>query len=219
MSVQAFSWVLECSRSTLGARLVLLAIANHADKDGRGSWASVGTLAREANLSERQVQRALRALEAAGEISKIGSAGVRADRKTNVYELPAVAAWSNRTSRPRGDSLSPRSGATGRRGSHPVGVTSGPHGVTSGPHGVTPVSPEPSLEPSIEPSFARARGATALDDDRSTTTDVVAPWILEGTTWHEYSKRLRGDRSAAAELEAHAAVALGDTHRGKRETA
>lgn len=68
MSVQAISWVLEYSQSTLGARLVLISIANHCSVEGDNAWPSVATIMRETNLSERQVQYAFRELEAIGEL-------------------------------------------------------------------------------------------------------------------------------------------------------
>lgn len=80
------SWVFEHSTAHLAARLVLLAIANHADRDGRNSWASVRQLAEEARCSERQVQYALRELESTGEITRVGVSPSR----THVYELPAM---------------------------------------------------------------------------------------------------------------------------------
>lgn len=86
MSVQAMTWVFEHSASHLAARLVLLGIANHADKDGRNSWASVRQLSEEARCSERQVQYALRELEFMGEIVRIGSSV----RRTHIYELPGM---------------------------------------------------------------------------------------------------------------------------------
>jgi hypothetical protein len=69
MSVQATSWVWDHSQSRLAHRLVLLAIADHAKADGTGAWPSVSTLAHEANISARQVKRALRELEAIGELT------------------------------------------------------------------------------------------------------------------------------------------------------
>lgn len=68
MSVQAMSWVLNESSSTLGSRLVLLSIANHADAKGMNSWPSIPTIACESHVSERQVQRCLRELERIGEL-------------------------------------------------------------------------------------------------------------------------------------------------------
>jgi hypothetical protein len=80
------SWVFEHSTAHLAARLVLLAIANHSDRDGRNSWASVRQLSEEARCSERQVQYALRELESTGEITRVGVSPSR----THIYELPAM---------------------------------------------------------------------------------------------------------------------------------
>ena len=99
------SWVFEHSTAHLGARLVLLAIANHADRDGRNSWASVRQLSEEARCSERQVQYALRELESVGEIVLVGTS----PRRTHVYELPLMATlWGGADIAPEG---AERSGA------------------------------------------------------------------------------------------------------------
>jgi hypothetical protein len=63
MSVHVISWVLQQSQARLGDRLVLLVLADHARADGTAAWPAVETIAREARLSERQVQRCLRKLE------------------------------------------------------------------------------------------------------------------------------------------------------------
>jgi hypothetical protein len=68
MSVQALSWVLNESKATLGSRLVLLSIANHADAKGLNSWPSVSVIAKEAHLSYRQAQRCINSLEKLGEL-------------------------------------------------------------------------------------------------------------------------------------------------------
>ena len=120
MSVQAMSWVFEHSESKLGARLVLLAVANHADKFGANAWGSVETYAAEARMSERQAQYALRALEKAGEIHETG----RSERGTHVYELPLM-----------GGAISAPGGVQ-----YPTA-----RGAESGIHGVHPIAPEPSL--------------------------------------------------------------------------
>lgn len=69
MSIQAVAWVLRHSEARLGARLVLLSIANYADEDGGNSWPAVATIAKDARMSQRQVQRAVQTLEASGEIA------------------------------------------------------------------------------------------------------------------------------------------------------
>lgn len=76
MSVQALSWVLENAHARLGARLVLIALANHAHDDGSNAFISQQTIAREAHLTDRQVRRCLKELEASGEIA-------RTDRKAD----------------------------------------------------------------------------------------------------------------------------------------
>jgi DNA-binding Lrp family transcriptional regulator len=73
MSSHVTSWVLKHSEARLGNRLVLLALADHAHADGSSAYPTVGLLAREARLSERQVQNALRALEKDGAIEHTGT--------------------------------------------------------------------------------------------------------------------------------------------------
>ena len=68
MSVQAISWVLEHSKARLGARLVLLSIANHANGEGENAWPSVSRIADEAGMSPRQVKNLLPELERLGEL-------------------------------------------------------------------------------------------------------------------------------------------------------
>lgn len=73
MSIDVMSWVLRHSEETLGSRLVLLALADRASDDGTGAWPSVDTLARDARISRRSVQRCLRELEASGAIATTGT--------------------------------------------------------------------------------------------------------------------------------------------------
>lgn len=87
MSVEATTWVLRHSRAKGGIRLVLLALADHAHRDGTRAWPSVQTLADEANVSPRTAQRALRWGVEHGEIDHTGTGrnGVL------VYSFPALA--------------------------------------------------------------------------------------------------------------------------------
>jgi Helix-turn-helix domain len=62
ISVQAISWVIEHSQHKGNSFVVLMMIANHAKSDGTGAWPSVPTLAREARVSERTVQRCIHRL-------------------------------------------------------------------------------------------------------------------------------------------------------------
>jgi len=81
MSVHVMSWVLRHSEEKLGNRLVLLVLADHAADDGTDAWPSVDTIASEARLSRRQVQRCLRELEASGAIIPAG----RSHKSTTVW--------------------------------------------------------------------------------------------------------------------------------------
>jgi hypothetical protein len=97
MSVQAISWVLDNSQSRGLSRLVLISIANHADKFGGEAYPATKTIAGEAGVSEREVRYCIAELTQLGEIkvdykaSKYG---------TNIYVLakmhPAQFAMSTR---------------------------------------------------------------------------------------------------------------------------
>ena len=66
MSVESMAIALHHSRSKGTAKVVLLGIANH-DGDG-GAYPTVATLAKYANVSRANVQKALTKLESLGEI-------------------------------------------------------------------------------------------------------------------------------------------------------
>jgi hypothetical protein len=87
MSVEAITWAFATEQPTLGTRLVLLALADHAGRRGDDekmvAWPSVATLARKARLSERATQYALRRLE---EYGLVGVAG-HSPKGTVIYEL------------------------------------------------------------------------------------------------------------------------------------
>jgi len=81
--------VLHHSKASGTAKLVLLGIANH-DGDG-GAWPSVNTLAKYANVTPRNVQKAIAQLGSAGElIIYTNDGGTRAmpdHRRPNRYEI------------------------------------------------------------------------------------------------------------------------------------
>jgi DNA-binding MarR family transcriptional regulator len=82
MSIQTLCWVLEHSDARLGKRLVLLSLANHAHPDGTNAFPGVATIAHETRMKRRNVQYALRELEASGVIKRTGDR-----RGTNVYRV------------------------------------------------------------------------------------------------------------------------------------
>jgi hypothetical protein len=84
MSIEAVSLVLNQSRATGRAKLVLLGIANHLGD--QGAWPSISTLARYANASERSVKRDIQELVHLGELKvELQNAPTRQQYKTNLY--------------------------------------------------------------------------------------------------------------------------------------
>lgn len=82
MSIQAIAWVLEHSRSEGMDRLVLLAIANHADAGGLNSWPSWERIGAEARVSRATVWRAISKLTAMGELMVLSGGRGRGDRSS-----------------------------------------------------------------------------------------------------------------------------------------
>lgn len=88
MSYQAQEYVLCHSRTKGTARVVLWAIARHANDSGE-AWPSVKLLADYALVEERMVRNALRELEELGEIKTMTQAAPSASngQKTNLYRV------------------------------------------------------------------------------------------------------------------------------------
>jgi hypothetical protein len=104
MSLKAMIWVFDNSPSTLGARLVLLALAEFAHDDGRNAFPNVDTLCGRTRMSRKGVQAALRRLEADGAIAVQG----RTRSGTFVYRI--VMAQGGEVTTPQGAKLVPVGG-------------------------------------------------------------------------------------------------------------
>lgn len=91
MSIEAVAWALnDAPVKDASALLVLIGLANHAARDGKGSYPSRETLATYARCSVRTVAVKLRVLEEAGVIVRGDQAHVahlRGDRRPVVYDL------------------------------------------------------------------------------------------------------------------------------------
>ena len=129
-SVEALAWVFRHSASRLGTRLVLLALADFAQADGRDAFPSVATLAANAGVSKRAARSSLRRLEQTGEIVRTGTS----DHGTIVYALRLGGAAES-------------AGAAGSD-------TKGGQKTTAD---VSSTSANPSFNPSEEPSSSSAR--------------------------------------------------------------
>lgn len=84
MSIQAVAWVLDNSRSRGFPRLVLISLANHADKETGECWPAQRTIAAEAGISAGAVPAALRNLVALGEVEVVKPGG---PRTSTIYRL------------------------------------------------------------------------------------------------------------------------------------
>jgi hypothetical protein len=119
MSIEAVSLVLNQSKATGRAKLVLLGIANHLGD--QGAWPSIATLARYANASERSVKRDLQELVELGELKvELQNAPTNHQYKTNLYWITIPAGVTDSASGvtnwvSRGDS-------SGKSGVTPVGT-------------------------------------------------------------------------------------------------
>ncbi|WP_164775202.1 helix-turn-helix domain-containing protein [Nocardioides pantholopis] len=174
MSVEALAVVLHHSRAKGTDKLVLLGIANHAG-DG-GAWPSITTLAKYANVHERNVQRALDKLVELGEVAVYRNDG--GDHRTKTWARPnrydvlvACPATCDRTANHRIRELPRAPADLWIEGVAPApgGGASATGGVAPAPGGgVAPAPPEPSLEPTINHG-----GRPASTTDRACATCLL----------------------------------------------
>lgn len=183
-------WALEeAPIAEQGPLLVLIALAERADKQGMTAWPTNAELADRARCSVRSVIRYLQVLQSAGLIRPGDSRFVDhipANHRPNVWDLDLTlrrpAAGDDEVERVSGDNLAPQSGAP-TRGDTPVtsrgvaavtptgalGVTAdASRGDSSGSAGVTAVAHIPSLPPTEEEPSNNPLAAAA---DATTTTD------------------------------------------------
>lgn len=86
------SWVFESSRSKKGARLVLLAIADCANDEGRQAYPSMPKLQQKTGLGERAITGLVADLEKLGELIVQRNAGPRGCNLYTVVMTPAESA-------------------------------------------------------------------------------------------------------------------------------
>jgi Helix-turn-helix domain len=132
MTVKVVTWVFDNSETTGSERLVLLALADHADDESWSCWPSIARIARKARVSESTARRSLQNLAEQGHILIQLNQGPskRPDRRPNLYRILH----------------------RGVSDCYPVGnhgVSDGPpRGVKTGQNEVSAVTPEPRKEPS-----------------------------------------------------------------------
>lgn len=202
MSVHAVSWVLSESEARGSNRLVLIVLADHASPDGTDSYPSVETIARQARISERSAQYALRALERDGHIAR----GDDRPNGTRSY----VIHMRSQDLRPAGRDVAVGGGAE----SAPPGVQRvAPRGAKSRTEGVQRVAPEPTTEQKTTTTTSLS-SSSDLEVDRlcelfsdltraRTETPPSSPRYRVTAGWRtEMDRLLRIDGRDPAEVEA-----------------
>jgi len=157
-------WVLECSESTQGDRLVMVAIAEHADAEW-ASWPSIATIARETLLTERSVQRSVDRLIQSGELVR----AVRGGRSRDPRYRPNRYVIQHQGRRPRHPSTEVRDDAHVTPRSSKEVTSDAVRGDICDSQGTTPTSPESKTESTAEPSSV----APASTNGHGPSSDVV----------------------------------------------
>jgi hypothetical protein len=86
MSGHLTSLLWEVDFPTSTQKLLMLRLADYADDDGRGIYPSIPEVARQIGSSERQIQYALKALEAVNLIDRVAFGGT-GPKRTNVWTI------------------------------------------------------------------------------------------------------------------------------------
>lgn len=182
MSIEAVSWALSTKRvATPMQRLVLIAVANHADKRGQSAWPSQETLAEYCCCSSRTIRRQLSELEESGIIRRGDQRLVshfRGGYRPVVYDVDLGGDEPvDNGDEPVDNSGRDRTSATDLRPDNLSRLDTGVH------RGRTSATLRPDtgvlrtvLEPSIEPSISNSLPSCASDpvDNSATSCTAVA---------------------------------------------
>lgn len=114
MSIKVMSWVWDHSDASGSELLLLLAIADQANDDGRDAWPSIKTLAQRTRLDERTVRRVLKRLARSGHIIVRPGGG----RRSNHYDV-IMTRQTDELSTPLADRHPGQNATPGRSPGHP----------------------------------------------------------------------------------------------------
>jgi hypothetical protein len=199
MSIEAMAWVLNHAEVRDATEvLVLLGIANHADREGRGSRAGQATLARYARCSDRTVRRKLTDLEARGFITRGDQqmvAHIRRFLRPVVWDLVWGPAGQN-VLLDRPDNMAGQGGQNDLVDSpedpdRQDTALSGQAGHSSVRTGRTRMSTEPSEEPLEEPSDLKDLAMAKAKAGQTATATFEDFWAV-------YPRREKKIRARAA---------------------
>ena len=178
MSIRVMTRVWDESPFDQTTLLVLLALADHADDDGR-CWPAIPTIARKARCSERWARQVIAELEESGWLTRDLRPG-----NSTLYRIVFPA-----TPEPQ---FTPEQ-------TSPLNPSSSPPRNPSSPHPGTPVPmnhKEPSLEPSLSSPAILAVDAPTVSDVVLSLCDHLADRVAENTgkrpritkRWHDAAR-------------------------------
>lgn len=177
MSVKVMTWVWEHSPVAGNERLVLLAIADCADDEGRNAWPSMRTLAHKTRLDVRTVQRIVRRLQQGGHIAVFPAAGRGG---ANVYTVLMrsvdIAGDAAVETAATPGKLPGRQNATPRHRCHPPPGTSagGPPAQVPPKRPYVLEPPPPSAPPTAAAPIELERQAVVVEETPKHQTDQPA---------------------------------------------
>lgn len=161
MSIQDVSWVLEESPATGNDRLVLIVVANHANKDHPWAFVSYETIAHEARVSRATAIRCMNRLSEVGAVEVRRSAGRRCNEYRLVKGQPSQVATDADDPEPSHDDPSTVAATV---------ATEALNGRAAATRTVEPLEPEPEL-----PSVAVA--------PKTTGTRLPDPFVVGEELW------------------------------------
>lgn len=117
MSVKVMSWVWEQDLPTT-KKMLLLAIADHADDYGENAWPTKGRLAKKVGVEPNRIRQLLRELEADHWIETIrqrgGTLNTPSDRRPNLYKINTQRGLIDDAPQPSGGHWEAPRGVTGK---------------------------------------------------------------------------------------------------------
>jgi hypothetical protein len=140
---------------------VLMALADHADHEGRNIYPGMGLVAWKTGYSRRQVQRVVNSLVTKGilvleakDVGRYGTNRYHIDWAACPYKPAYLSERSDKMSLPASDKMSLPASDKMSLGQNVTSDKMAPSVVTKCPPGSDiAMSPKPSIEPSIEPSL------------------------------------------------------------------
>lgn len=179
MSVRSMASVFEARGITPTQKLVLLALADHANDDGRSIYPSTETVCKKTNLSERSVRSTIGGLRNAGILVIVKPATANFPNEYAI-NFSALAAYDR----------------AGVQDVHPSrGAANAPQGCTTCTSGVqdvhprgAPRAPKPSINHQLTINESRAAKKTQRERDPRSTTPAILLW--KGVTGKNPQKAL-----------------------------